>query len=48
VAVATFFSLSHELVRMWHAGVVGLGDLLQLFLYLEVFYLVIEIRDWIS
>lgn len=40
VTVATFFSLSHELVRMWHAGVVGLGDLLQLFLYLEVFSMI--------
>ncbi len=40
VAVATFFSLSHELVRMWQAGVVGLGDLLQLFLYLEVFSMI--------
>lgn len=40
VTVATFFSLSHELVRMWHAGTVGLGDLLQLFLYLEVFSMI--------
>lgn len=40
VTVATFFSLAHELVRMWHSGVVGLGDLLQLFLYLEVFSMI--------
>lgn len=40
VTIATFFSLSHELVRMWHNGVVGLGDLLQLFLYLEVFSMI--------
>jgi len=40
VTIATFFSLSHELVRMWHTGVVGLGDLLQLFLYLEVFSMI--------
>jgi len=25
---------------MWHSGVVGLGDLLQLFLYLEVFSMI--------
>lgn len=40
VTLATFFSLAHELTRMWHAGVVGLGDLLQLFLYLEVFSMI--------
>lgn len=40
VTAATFLSLSHELVRMWHNGVVGLGDLLQLFLYLEVFSMI--------
>lgn len=40
VTVATFFSLMHELARMWHAGMVGLGDLLQLFLYLEVFSMI--------
>lgn len=40
VTVATFFSLSHELVRMWQTGTVGLGDLLQLFLYLEVFSMI--------
>lgn len=40
VTAATFFSLSHELVRMWHAGTVNLGDLLQLFLYLEVFSMI--------
>lgn len=40
VTLATFFSLAHELSRMWHAGIVGLGDLLQLFLYLEVFSMI--------
>jgi protein PsiE len=40
VTFATFFSLAHELLRMWHSGVVGLGDLLQLFLYLEVFSMI--------
>lgn len=40
VTLATFFSLAHELARMWQAGVVGLGDLLQLFLYLEVFSMI--------
>lgn len=40
VTIATFFSLAHELARMWHAGMVGLGDLLQLFLYLEVFSMI--------
>lgn len=40
VTVATFFSLSHELVRIWASGTVGLGDLLQLFLYLEVFSMI--------
>jgi protein PsiE len=40
VTVATFFSLSHELGRMWQTGTVGLGDLLQLFLYLEVFSMI--------
>ncbi|HEY0907042.1 MAG TPA: phosphate-starvation-inducible PsiE family protein [Methylophilus sp.] len=40
VTIATFFSLGHELSRMWHAGMVGLGDLLQLFLYLEVFSMI--------
>lgn len=40
VTVATFASLSHELNRMWQAGLVGLGDILQLFLYLEVFAMI--------
>lgn len=40
VTVATFVSLSHELMRIWVTGVVGLGDLLQLFLYLEVFSMI--------
>lgn len=40
VTVATFVSLSHELMRIWGTGVVGLGDLLQLFLYLEVFSMI--------
>lgn len=40
VTLATFFSLAHELSRMWSAGMVGLGDLLQLFLYLEVFSMI--------
>lgn len=40
VTVATFASLSHELSRMWQAGLVGLGDILQLFLYLEVFAMI--------
>jgi len=40
VTIATFFSLAHELARMWDAGMVGLGDLLQLFLYLEVFSMI--------
>ncbi|QDC44542.1 phosphate-starvation-inducible protein PsiE [Methylophilus medardicus] len=40
VTLATFFSLAHELSRMWQAGMVGLGDLLQLFLYLEVFSMI--------
>jgi protein PsiE len=40
VAVATFVSLFHELARMWQVGMVGLGDLLQLFLYLEVFSMI--------
>lgn len=40
VTVATFVSLSHELVRIWQTGTVGLGDLLQLFLYLEVFAMI--------
>lgn len=40
VTIATCFSLVHELSRMWHAAMVGLGDLLQLFLYLEVFSMI--------
>lgn len=40
VTIATFFSLSHELARMYQAGLVSLGDLLQLFLYLEVFSMI--------
>jgi protein PsiE len=40
VTIATFFSLAHELARMWNVGMVGLGDLLQLFLYLEVFSMI--------
>lgn len=40
VTLATFLSLTHEVSRMWHAGMVGLGDLLQLFLYLEVFSMI--------
>ncbi len=40
VTVATFVSLSHELMRIWSTGTVGLGDLLQLFLYLEVFSMI--------
>ncbi len=40
VTVATFVSLSHELTRIWVTGTVGLGDLLQLFLYLEVFSMI--------
>ncbi len=40
VTAATFVSLSHELVRIWGSGTVGLGDLLQLFLYLEVFSMI--------
>lgn len=40
VTVATFVSLSHELMRIWETGVVGLGDLLQMFLYLEVFSMI--------
>ncbi len=40
VTLATFLSLMHEVSRMWHAGMVGLGDLLQLFLYLEVFSMI--------
>lgn len=40
VTIATFVSLSHELVRIWASGTVGLGDLLQLFLYLEVFSMI--------
>ena len=40
VTVATFVSLSHELMRIWATGTVGLGDLLQLFLYLEVFSMI--------
>jgi protein PsiE len=40
VTGATFVSLSHELMRIWATGTVGLGDLLQLFLYLEVFSMI--------
>lgn len=40
VTVATFVSLAHELSRIWLSGTVGLGDLLQLFLYLEVFSMI--------
>jgi len=40
VTVATFVSLWHELTRIWATGTVGLGDLLQLFLYLEVFSMI--------
>lgn len=40
VTVATVISLSHELMRIWTTGTVGLGDLLQLFLYLEVFAMI--------
>lgn len=40
VTVATFVSLTHELKRIWDTGTVGLGDLLQLFLYLEVFSMI--------
>lgn len=40
VTAATFVSLSHELQRIWLTGTVGLGDLLQLFLYLEVFSMI--------
>jgi len=40
VTIATFVSLAHELTRIWLSGTVGLGDLLQLFLYLEVFSMI--------
>jgi protein PsiE len=40
VTGATSVSLSHELMRIWATGTVGLGDLLQLFLYLEVFSMI--------
>lgn len=40
VTGATFISLLQELTRIWAAGAVGLGDLLQLFLYLEVFSMI--------
>jgi len=40
VTGATFVSLSQELTRIWVTGIVGLGDLLQLFLYLEVFSMI--------
>lgn len=40
VTLATLVSLSHELTRMWVTGVVGLGDILQLFLFLEVFAMI--------
>ncbi len=40
VTVATFVSLWHELTRIWVTGTVGLGDLLQRFLYLEVFSMI--------
>lgn len=36
VTFAKFFSLAHESVSVWHAGVVGLGNMLLLTLYREV------------
>ena len=40
VTIAAFVSLSHEIMRIWATGTVSLGDLLQLFLYLEVFSMI--------
>jgi len=36
IALATIAATGHEAVRMWNAGMVTVGDLLLLFLYLEV------------
>jgi protein PsiE len=40
VVIATVLSVAHEVGRMIHAGTVTLGDLLMLFLYLEVLSMV--------
>jgi protein PsiE len=40
IVFATITSVWHEIVRMWAAGTVSLGDLLMLFLYLEVLSMV--------
>jgi protein PsiE len=36
IAVATIFAIAQEIRHVWEAGSIGVGDLLMLFLYLEV------------
>jgi protein PsiE len=36
IAVATIFAIAQEIGHVWEAGSIAVGDLLMLFLYLEV------------
>ncbi len=40
IAISTVYATFHEIYKMWVTGVVGVGDLLLLFLYLEVLSMV--------
>lgn len=40
IAIATVYATFHEIYKMWATNVVGVGDLLLLFLYLEVLSMV--------
>lgn len=40
IAIATVYATFHEIFKMWVTNVVGVGDLLLLFLYLEVLSMV--------
>lgn len=40
IAMSTVYATFHELYKMWTTNVVGVGDLLLLFLYLEVLSMV--------
>jgi len=36
IAISTIFAVLHEILHIWEAGAIAVGDLLMLFLYLEV------------
>jgi len=40
IAIATVYATFHEIYKMWDTAIVGVGDLLLLFLYLEVLSMV--------